>query len=180
MVNQQRVVQQTIVDEMRLLCGDYNIDPSISIRESSRIVTGSADPTSIRGSPHALVQVSPKMAERWYRCWRDFGCLQMDLPPKPRVVGRLAIWTKHMQDSLAAILAEVPVLYLCEMSDLLYEHTNQRMTCKQISYCLYSRSLLNYSRKQVYEKATQAIESEKQRYIRTTRTYQAFWNGYIH
>tara|TARA_B110000091_G_C13316470_1_gene270499 strand:- start:162 stop:356 length:195 start_codon:yes stop_codon:yes gene_type:complete len=64
MVNQQRVVQQTIVDEMRLLCGDYNIDPSVSMRKSSRIVSGFADPTSLRGSPHALVKLSPKMAER--------------------------------------------------------------------------------------------------------------------
>lgn len=123
-------------------------------------------------SADSLVRVSWRTVTRYYNIWLNFKQLPMDCHGnwKWKKGRKSLIWGTQELNSLRAIIDKCPVLFLDEIRDLLHlKHPNKSFSTSSISYAIQTK--LKYSRKIVYEKATQQVAQDKENFIRTMREY---------
>ena len=163
----QRSIQAKVIKEMTLLTHEDKLDPW-SIHRAARHVSGDDDPLSPRCSPRALVTIGTRQVERWYNIWMQFGYLPCELP-KIYLVEFETRWSSFHDKALKKIVDDCPVLYLDEIAADFLKVTGRKFSMSSISRRL--RFKLRYSRKVIYEKATQQLAREKSNFIATMRFY---------
>jgi len=142
----------------------------LRVAAAALIVSGENDPNSIRQNKNSLLTISSRQVQRIYNYWLDYGALPCDKFGKylkRRKGSKKSKWDDAADAKLKQIVDECPVLYLDEISKKLKAALNKKFSSKDISVRL--RKKLKYSRKVVYEKATQQIKRDKLDYIAETR-----------
>ena len=165
-----REFQTKIISEMVELLGDAGERgdlPKMSIQKAGKQVSGESDPTGPRRSADSFITISYRTCERWYEHWLDFKQLPCDTNLKWRQHRRMySPWPQAHLDALKEIVDSCPVLFLDEIG----RHLSTRLKGKKFSYGSISKALrfgLRYSRKVVYEKATQQVQRQREEFTET-------------
>jgi hypothetical protein len=101
-----------------------------------------------------------------FKHWESYGELPCNATKTD--AGKRTTWTRAHCDGLEEILVKQPLLYLDEMADELESRFHIRFPLTSISAQL---ARLGYSRKVVYEKASQAILAEQHDFIASMHHY---------
>lgn len=167
MVSESRI-QTKIISEMNLLCHPSLLEP-FTINQAAARVSGEDRFHTGRTGLNQIVQITRRTATRWYKFWLDFGCLPCESNHKYKRIGTDTLWSPVVDKRLKKIVDACPVFYLDEISDILKMEFMRNFSCKEISKRL--RFTLKYSRKIIYEKASQQIALEQNNFIRAMRVH---------
>ena len=116
----------------------------------------------------SLYKVSQSCCKRWYTHWLQFDMLPCYTPSD--FTKRVSVaWNVASLAELKRIVDICPVLYLDEIARKLKTNLNLRFSAPSISKAL--RRHLHYSRKVVYDKASQQIAKDKDDFISTMKHY---------
>ena len=162
-------LQTSVIAEMDRLCHprERNI---WNVHKAARYVSGEdGGEYSIRQSPKSLVRISNRTVIRWWKHWMAYGMLPCSTSKKMMKECKSTTWTDARIAELKRIIDDCPVLYLDEISTMLLNSTGQKFSRKSISLAL--RLKLRYTRKIVYEKASQQILSEKALFVDSMNLY---------
>ena len=115
------------------------------------------------------MKLSSESIRKTYSYYLKFGFLPSKTP-KSYFDNYVTSWNQEEIDYLKQIVDDNPVLYIDEMATELKEHFHNKSFSKtSISKVL--RKTLKYSRKVVYEKASQAISRQKNEFIEALKHY---------
>ena len=123
--------------------------------QAAKIVSGDdlTHPNSAaRQSEYALIKYSYLTIRRIYNHWLDFGDQKCEHKGH-RKKNKKIVWSRAAIDLLKNTINENLVLYLDEISKILFQKLNIKFSISSISKTI--RHDLKYSRKVVYEKANQ-------------------------
>lgn len=165
----RRVIQLKVIEQMSKLCSD-RFDNSIPIQTAAKIVSKeSNDPIITASRGQDLIIICSRTCVRWYNLWLDFGMLPCDIKYK-YLRKQNSNWNDpNSTVVLKSIVDNCPILYLDEISKELYIRLNIKFSGHQISTRL--RKTLGYSRKIVYEKASQQVRKDKNNFIAAMEFY---------
>ena len=121
-----------------------------------------------RSTADALVGITSTTFYRWYNDWLSFHLLPCDIQGKWERKSNNQ-WDDGADNALKNIVDNCPVLYLDEMATELKAAVGKKFSCSEISKRL--RRKLGYSRKLVYEKSSQAIQSDKDNFVEAIKLY---------
>ena len=141
---------------MDRLC-NFGLETDMSIRRAAEHVSAQMQ----------LLSVSKRTIHRWYSHWLAFNMLPCETPKTYLKSHRGTVFSNESLQALKHIVDECPVLYLDEIAKKLKLLFNKKFGIKSISVAL--RVELKYSRKVVYEKASQQIARDKENFIATLR-----------
>jgi transposase len=172
----ERSNQIRIVSEMSRLCSP-RLPSRYTVCGAAKIVSGEdkSNPNSeARQSRYAFTTYSSQQIRRIYNYWTDFGALPCDKYKtggyrKRKQRKDNSQWSAAALVVLKTIIDNCPVLYLDEISKLIQTKLKIKFSSSSISKAL--RHKLRYSRKVVYEKATQQLARDKFNFIETMRFY---------
>jgi hypothetical protein len=164
-------VQVLIIKEMDELCSPLN-NVKFSIRRAALKVSGERNEfgeSDERQSERALMKVSARTVERYYKLWIDFRILPCQEKKKKPKKKAILLWNSNDDKVLKAVVDKCPVLYLDEISKILKTKLKKKFTTQEISKRL--RGPLGYSRKVVYEKASQQVATDKSQFLEALEFY---------
>ena len=157
-----RKQQTTTITAMHRLCNLDLLHPMS--------IDAAATQLSTIGRASGLSDMSQTTYRRWYTHWSVFAMLPCDTPAK-YISNTSATWTTVSLAELKRVVDTCPVLYLDEIASKLKTTLGLKFSAISISRAL--RRKLHYSRKLVYEKASQQIAEDKDDFIAALKLYLA-------